>query len=55
MDFLEWKKKVEIIVYSLTNFHLDDLPDEDFYMNYENGTTFKQMAEYIININCLKF
>ena len=53
MEFFDWKKKVEIIVYNLTNFYLDDLPDEDFYMNYESGTTFKQMAEYIITINTL--
>ena len=54
MDFFDWKKRIEIIVYGLTTFHLDDLPDEDFRIHYDTGTTFQKMAEYIINNNNLK-
>ena len=47
-SFEKWKYKVEIIVHKETGLHLDELPDENYHINYENGMNFTEMANYII-------
>ena len=51
MDFEYWKFSVESIVYILTGFKLDDLPDENYRINYENGLHICDMAKIVLNDN----
>ena len=48
-SFKYWKFSVESIVYLLTGFKLDDLPDENYHINYENGMHICDMAKIILN------
>jgi len=47
-SFKEWKSKVEQIVYKSIGLYLDDLPDEDFMMNYEDSVTPDDMAAIVL-------
>ena len=50
--FKKWKFMVEKIVYLVTDFKLDDLPDENYHINYENGMHVCDMAKIVIlNLN----
>ena len=50
MTFEKWKFMVGDIVYLVSGFRLDDLPDENYHINYENDMNVCDMAKiYIIN------
>jgi len=46
--FTLWRTQVDLIVFKSTGFHLDDLPDEDYMVQFENKTTAKNMAQIVI-------
>lgn len=51
-SFEQWRNLVDSIVFIVINLHLDDLPDEDFRINYDNGLHVCDMAKLvIINFN----
>jgi hypothetical protein len=47
-DFKIWLDKVDKQVYFKTSFHLSDLTDQDYWMNYENGTSIESMCKIVI-------
>lgn len=47
-SFCSWMDEVEKIVLEKTNFHLLDLDDEMYMVNFEDGTTPQQMANVVI-------
>ena len=51
VDFIIWKDLVDSIVFIATGYHLDDLPDEDFRINFDNGLNICDMARIVINNN----
>ena len=48
MNFKLWLKKVDSYVYKHLNMNLKDLPDEDFWVHWENNVTYTQMGNQII-------
>lgn len=48
MGFEYWKQSVENVVFLLTGHFLDDLPDENYRINYDNGLHICDMAKIII-------
>jgi hypothetical protein len=48
LDFTKWMEKVDRYVYKNLNLHLSDLPDEDFWVNWDNNMEYKTMANMII-------
>lgn len=48
LTFEEWKKNVDKIVYENISKRCDDLPDEDYWVNWDSGTTSDMMAKSII-------
>ena len=48
VSFNYWKQSVENVVYLLIGLHLDDLPDENYHINYENGFHVCDMAKIVI-------
>lgn len=46
--FYIWKTTVENIVYEKIGYTLDDLPDELYRDNFDNGSTAEYMAEKVI-------
>ena len=54
--FEMWKKMVVDIVFVSIGYHLGDLPDEDFYVNYEENLDIYDMAKIVIDdFNVLAF
>ena len=51
MSFEKWKFMVDGIVYLILGFRLDDLPDENYHINYENGIHVCDMAKIVITNN----
>lgn len=49
--FVLWINSVENQVYNTLNLKLLDLPDEMYFVNFENGVSSKNMAEYVIENN----
>jgi len=49
MEFETWKNKVENYVYIKINIKLKDLPDEDFWVNWYDSMSYKEMGNKIIN------
>ena len=49
IDFLNWMTEVENYVYTQINLSLDDLPDELYRINFDQGTTPKEMAEVVLD------
>ena len=47
MSFQNWKNLVDRIVYKKTKMHCDDLPDEDYWMNWDKNVSPKDMAQVI--------
>jgi hypothetical protein len=47
--FEEWKKIINDIVFISIGYILDDLPDEDFRINYDNGIYYGDMAKIVID------
>jgi hypothetical protein len=48
IDFKSWVKKVDKRVYKKLKLHLSDLPDEDFWVNWNDGMKYKSMADIIV-------
>jgi len=48
MKFKTWLDKVDDYVYEILNLRLKDLPDEDFWVHWNNKVDYKIMAEIII-------
>ena len=48
LTFEEWKTFVDKIVYENISKRCDDLPDEDYWVNWDSGTTSNMMAKSII-------
>jgi len=46
--FEKWKFMVGGIVYLILGFKLDDLPDENYHINYENDMHVCDMAKIVI-------
>jgi hypothetical protein len=49
--FASWMNEIEKLVYSTYGFYLEDIPDEDFMVWYENGTTVRNAFAEIIRNN----
>ena len=52
--FFSWRSKVEKIVYNNLKVFLDDLPDENYRINFENGVSAQTMAEIVLSNNDLR-
>ena len=48
LTFAKWKYHVEQIVLENINLKCDELPDEDYWTNWNSGTTSSMMAKSII-------
>ena len=46
---------VDDIVFVSIGYHLDDLPDEDFYVNYEENLDIYDMAKIVIDNFTISF
>ena len=46
--YRKWMEKVELIVYAYLQMSTDDLPDENYRMNFDDGMTPEEMAKIII-------
>ena len=47
--FEDWKELVDQMVYVLIGYHLDDLPDENYRVNYEYKLKFCDMANIVVS------
>lgn len=47
LTFDKWKSHVEKIVYETIGIKCDELPDEDYWLNWDGGTTSLRMAQSI--------
>jgi hypothetical protein len=52
-NFFSWRSRVEKIVYDNLKIFLDDLPDENYRINFENGVSAQTMAEIVLSNNRL--
>jgi hypothetical protein len=50
-NFFSWRSRVEKIVYDNLKVFLDDLPDENYRINFENGVSAQTMAEIVLSNN----
>lgn len=48
MEFNNWKEHVDKIIYSKLNMHCHDLPDEDYWVMWDQNTTPEIMATSIL-------
>ena len=51
INFLIWMSNIEKIVYAKIKCSLDDIPDEDYYVCFEDGVTYENMAKLVIKNN----
>ena len=51
ISFQKWKNAVEDFVYHTTGFYLDDYPDEDYWVRWDEGRTPGYMAMLVIENN----
>jgi len=47
--FEEWKNLVDQLVFVLIGYHLDDLPDENYRLNYDTGLKFCDMGKIVVS------
>ena len=47
--FDEWKNLVDQLVFVLIGYHLDDLPDENYRLNYDTGLKFCDMGKIVVS------
>ena len=45
IKFNNWLKHVDNYIFSILKIHLTDLPDNTFRMDFEEGLSFKKMAD----------
>ena len=48
MNFNTWKERVDNLVFKNLSLHCYDLPDEDYWVNWNKGSTPQVMAEFVI-------
>ena len=48
MEYDDWKKKVNRLVFELCGMYCDDLPDVDYYEMYLDDRTPQQAARHAI-------
>ncbi len=48
MKFKTWLKNVDVYVYENIKLRLHELPDEDFWIHWNNNVSSKEMAQIII-------
>jgi hypothetical protein len=46
-EFYQWRELVNSIVFILTNNFIDDLPDENYRINFDNGLHACDMAKIV--------
>ena len=46
--FYTWLSKVDKYIYSLIQVNLDELPDNTFRLDFNEGFTYQQMADKVI-------
>jgi hypothetical protein len=51
ISFESWKQQIENEIFYRFNLILDDLPDENYHINYENGMSCDEMIHIIIKNN----
>jgi hypothetical protein len=51
MEFNNWKQKVDKIIYAKLKIHCNDLPDEDYWVMWDQNITPKIMANFILKNN----
>ena len=49
MEFDDWKQKVNDIIYKETSINCCDLPDEDYWMSWDNGISPQEISRTILN------
>ncbi len=47
-SFKTWLSQVDILLYASHELSLSDVPDEDYYMNYEIGLAPRDMVSIIV-------
>ena len=55
ISFKSWKEQIENEIMCKLNVSLDDLPDENYHINYENGMSVDEMINIIIENNRVSF
>ena len=51
ISFKEWKELVQDKIFIRYSVLLDDLPDENYHVNYEDGMIVKEMVEIVVKNN----
>jgi hypothetical protein len=49
--FVKWMNSVEQKVKDTLHYNLLDLPDEPYFVSFENGASADDMAQHVINAN----
>lgn len=49
IQYKDWLKKIDDIVFSKIKMHIDDLPDKNYYMLYEDSYDYNAIANMVIN------
>jgi len=49
ISYFEWMNTVETIVFNHTGLYLDDLPDETYRINFDDGMSCVDMAKIVID------
>lgn len=47
--FKKWLKRVDTIIFKRIRVHYDDLPDQDYWVHFVNGTKPVEMAKITID------
>ena len=47
MTFEAWKENVDQLVFTKLGLHCNDLPDEDYWLNWDKGVTPQSMANFV--------
>ena len=47
ISYFEWINTVETIVFNHTGLYLDDLPDETYRINFDDGMSAQDMAKIV--------
>ena len=50
-QFIEWVNQIECVIFDKYGAELMDLPDEDYIIEFENGTSVEFMVQLIENDN----
>ena len=51
ISFTEWKQLVQDKIFIKYSVLLDDLPDENYHVNYEDGMCVNEMVEIVVKNN----